>query len=141
MDYSDFDRVLDRIESILHNLVSAKELRQARIERWRWDIPEITLTWNRQDAAIWGSITTLLTTESEGRIEVNAWRDMPQAGGWIRKWDHAIVHSGNVVEESLYEAAYQKVALWNETTLREVHALSQDAVALLGTQKTQYGIP
>jgi hypothetical protein len=117
------------------------ELRQARIERWRWDIPEITLAWYGEDAAIWRSIATLLTTVSEGHIEVNAWRDMPQAGGWIRKWGHAIVHSGSVVAESSYEAAYQEVAGWDEARLMEEHALSQDAVALIGTQKTQHGIP
>jgi hypothetical protein len=66
---------------------------------------------------------------------------MPQAGGWIRKWCYAIVRRGSVVAESWCEAAYQEVARWNEAMLMEERALSQDAVALIGTQKTQHGIP
>ena len=140
MDYSGFDQLLDEIELALHKLVSTYYLRQVLIERWRWDMPEITLMWYGEDA-IWRSIMTFLTTAREGHIEVNAWRDVPREGGWIRRWRHEEVRRGSVETDSWCEAAYQKVAHWDELMLIHDHPLSQDAVAWIETQKTQHRTP
>jgi hypothetical protein len=112
MDYSEFDRELDGIELALRELVRTHDLRQTRIERWRWDVPEITLTWQGEDL-IWRSITTFLAAVRQGYIEVNAWRDTPRDGGWFRRWNHIQVRSGSVEAYPWCTAAYNEVASWD----------------------------
>jgi hypothetical protein len=135
--YEELDRILDVAEPALHALAAVHGLHEARIDRWRWDQPEVVLSWldrDRQDVA--KSIRFYIDEEDDlvrCSVEVNAWRDGPdKAGRPVRKWRHEAIGAWRVrgaeeasadrgrVSETLAKA-FDTVAEWDARSLTKRH--------------------
>ena len=141
-DYEALDRLLDVAEPAMHALASEHGLREARIDRWRWDQPEIVLFWiDRARQNVSKSIRYFVDEEATFflcSVEVNAWRDeRDRAGRPVRKWRHEPIKSWREgaaetasadrrrVAETM-EKAYDTVAEWDAKSLTKRHPLRHE---------------
>jgi hypothetical protein len=139
LTFEEIDQVLSLVESILHTVAAEHGLRQARIDRWRWDQPEIVLSWITQDTQnIAKSIRFDVNDEKDfyhWSVEVNAWKDERQEGKHLRRWRHEQIAVGPplfglddmrddrmLLIEKVKEA-YRTVAGWNLEELTSEHYL------------------
>lgn len=138
MNYEELDRILDTVEEVLLSLANEYKLKQASIERWRWDEPVITLTWVGSDH-ISRNIHALITQEGFSPykllVEGNVWQDKDEAEGKIRvrHWQQAEVDSVQVpldmpqLRRAIGEA-HSKVSKWSTGDLeRKAHLTSWTA--------------
>jgi hypothetical protein len=153
MDYPTVDRILDDFNKILKALQVQYNLPDAKIERWRWDMPQISLSWLAQDA-IWRTINVLVRSDGNAQgyftcqIEVNAWQDIREANRWIRRWRHQSIYEGIVDDlsssrqyDDIFLQSYQTVTHWNHYDLKEEQLLSPAAAELLEQQHSSRFTP
>jgi hypothetical protein len=142
-EYVLFNQILDAIHEVLSGIMKDQRLSHANIERWRWDMPDIALTWLGKDV-IWRNITTLITEvqpggkKPQGFIEVNAWHDERRKNSWVRCWKHETIENGRVAPERWCHKAYETVISWNKKMLENQHSLSEQAAAVLETMTPKY---
>lgn len=135
--YEALDRLLDVAESALHAVAAEHGLREARLDRWRWDQPEVVLSWVDRDRQNIGKSIRLYVDEEDGfflcTVEINAWRDeLDKAGRPVRRWRHERIGSwqvrgageasadGGRVSETTGKA-YDTVAEWDGRSLTKRH--------------------
>src|SRR6266511_5894703 len=99
--YEELDRLLDIAEPALHTIAAEHGLHQARVDRWRWDQPEVVLSWVDRDRQDIGKSIRFYIDEEDGfflcSVECNAWRDRPdKAGRPVRRWRHEAIGSWRV---------------------------------------------
>ena len=106
-------------EEVILSLTSEYKLKQASIERWRWDEPIITLTWADSDH-ISRNINVLIILEEPPPyrllVEGNAWQDTDRAEGKIRvrHWQHTEIDSVWLPQTlEAIDEAYFKVSKWS----------------------------
>jgi hypothetical protein len=147
MQYSLIDPILDDIQKVFKDLQVKHDLAHASIERWRWDLPQISLTWKGQDAT-WRNMNMLLETEGNtqqypnGQLEINAWQDIRKDNRWFRRRQHQPIAKGAypTIVASL-EQSYEVVAHWTVEDLTNQVPLSEAASALLDQQRGSYTYP
>ncbi len=138
MDYQAFNDVLDKIEEKLKGIKSNFNLR-ANIERWRWDQPEIRMTWRDTDG-VNKNINILLESlflrgkpYVKGVVEVNAWIDKKPQDGWKRFWTNKPMVNGRIdlkTDAQILDAYYNANDL-NEDSLNESYEMSEQAARIL----------
>jgi len=134
IDYEEIDNILNKVEEVLLSLTSEYKLKQASIERWRWDEPVITLTWTDSDH-ISRNINALIIPEGPLSyrllVEGNAWQDTDAAEGKIRvrHWQHTEIDTAWLPQPlDAIDEAYSKVSKWNIDDLkRKEHLTPQSA--------------
>jgi hypothetical protein len=126
-DYAAFDRVLD----IVRNAFLSIHGGFADEERWRWDAPVISFTWNNGQ-----QINRNLNGHALGgvrptgiEIEANGWRDVRERGHLVRYWRHFAagrVEASALADEAvaaLVEKAYTEVSSWTVESLEKREVL------------------
>jgi hypothetical protein len=135
--YEELDRLLDVAEPVLHAVAAEHGLNQARVDRWRWDQPEVVLSWVDGDRQNVAKSIRFSVDEGDGfflcSVEVNAWRDGPdKAGRPVRRWRHEAIGAWRVggAEEASADRgrasetlgkAYDTVAEWDARSLTKRH--------------------
>lgn len=135
--YEELGRLLDVAEPALHAIAAEHGLREARLDRWRWDQPEVVLSWVDRDRQNIAKSIRFYVDEEDGRfrcsVEVNAWRDGPDKAGLpVRRWRHELIGSWRVpgAEEASADRgrvsgtmgkAHDTVAAWDGRSLVERH--------------------
>jgi hypothetical protein len=136
MNYSLIDSILDDFQKVFKEIKVKDDLTNATIERWRWDLPEISLIWRGRDA-IWRNIHVLLDTERTtheilfGQIEINAWLDGQKDNRWIRRWRHEVIIEEKIMDMHSLWAGYETVNRWTAEVLTNEKSLSEVASAFL----------
>lgn len=122
----EIEELLNVIEPILLQRAGASGLGGTRVERWRWDEPDVTLTWT-DHAGVGKSVHAVIDTEkSTVRLEVNAWRDKDFEDGKVRvrNWRHQTIGVANVPLDvnalgRLIDDAYDIARRWGADDLKE----------------------
>lgn len=117
-----FNEVLLEIERFYYKLIVDKELKNTKVEKWRWDIPYISLVWISNDDFINRNINSIIiveknpkiNTENKFQIEINAWKDQDEE----RKWYHE-----KIIEIQKYESSNAKKYIYQ--AYEEVSALTK----------------
>lgn len=139
MDYEALNSLFDTLQAVFDTIHNKYHLQHKYIDRWRWGQPQISLTWQGQDA-IWRNIyAVVLPGEGRslsGRIEVNAWQDTQEEKGWVRHWQHLLLQEQGPLEPPRLWEAYDIVVQWTLSKLTRRHALSAQAGELLAAQTT-----
>jgi hypothetical protein len=148
MDYSALDSILDDFQKVFKEIKVNYTLPNATIERWHWDLPQISLMWLGEDA-IWRNINVLLDS-TQGvaepwveRVEINAWQDVQKDNRWIRRWRNLVVYESieykkfNTWEyDNAFVKCYEAVAQWTLDDLNAQKPLSQEAVDFLEEERS-----
>ena len=126
-DYAAFDRVLDIVREAFISLHGGF----AEEERWRWDAPVISFTWNNGQ-----QINRNLNGHALGgvrptgiEIEANGWKDVREQGRLVRYWRYfpaGRVEASSLVYDgvaALVEKAYAEVSSWSMESLERVEVL------------------
>jgi hypothetical protein len=143
MDYTALDSILDDFQRVFKEMKVKYNLPHTTIERWRWDLPQISLMWLAEDA-IWRNINVLIDV-TQGmaepfveRIEVNAWQDVQKDNRWVRRWWNQIMYESiayNRFRSAEYDNAfvrcYETVAKCTLDDLKAQQPLSQSTVDFL----------
>lgn len=145
MNYSAINSILDDFEKVFKDLKVNHNLSHAVIERWRWDLPNITLTWLAEDA-IWRNIHVLVDAARGAadpfieKVEVNAWQDLQRDNRWIRRWQHQVIRKAIAYnklqwqDDHAFASGYILVAHWTSKDLTNQQPLSQAAAEFLEQQ-------
>lgn len=117
-DFEALDEILDLVELIYGGLIHSDRILKSQIERWRWDVPSITLTWLANDW-IFRNINSYVSGELGQKsahlfIEGNAWvdQDVEEPKLRVRRWHHEelppikVEHAEHqqMIEETVFEA-------------------------------------
>lgn len=135
MTLDEMNLVLDRVAAAFRRLQT--DLQDPATERWRWGVPEISLTWREVPTDVADYISKSIRAyvhdaevgQSLLRAEANAWRDEPSANGSLeRHWRHAeIGHVSEIYDQSQIDAlinqAYQQVSKWDRNSLTRIDPL------------------
>ena len=104
-EFPAINAILDAAEPALLRVAAKHELREIKVERWRWDQPEIVLSW-----VSWGTTADLsrnirVYVRAIGpslyqcSVESNVWLDEPQVGNaLVRHWEHYVDHTLEISE-------------------------------------------
>lgn len=131
MGFVELEKILSRVEEVFLDFAAQSRLRGVRIERWRWDEPDITLTWVDPDN-ISRSIHAVIEQgpPSTLELEVNAWQDEEGEEGKIRirHWKHSNIARLKIPYELEYlsdavKQGFGQVGSWTKSSL-EVTYLS-----------------
>jgi hypothetical protein len=148
VDPVEFDRILDAAEVAMHAVASEHRLRETTFVRWRWDQPEILMSWTplRQYPTAGKNIRVHVEPESQSlftcTFESNAWFDERRTpDSFVRFWDHFPVGSKSRADsESVQnleapfireyvERAYEAVSDTSEVRLSRAILISPDGEA------------
>jgi hypothetical protein len=141
VDFGKIDRILDVAEIGMLAVASEHMLREPKIERWRWEKPEILMSWApiRQLPSVGKNIRVVVKPERTDSFhlyfESNAWYDERwNPDSFTRYWDHfsvgtiPITDSKRTLEgevqriRDFLEKAYEKVS--DSSRIRLDHAIS-----------------
>jgi hypothetical protein len=137
MDYTAIDSILDDFQKIFKEMKVSHSSPHATIERWRWDLPQISFMWLAEDA-IWRNINVLVDT-TQGiaepiieRVEVNAWQDVQKDNRWIRRWWNEVLYESISYEkfrsweyDNTFTKCFKTVTTWTLEDLKAQQPLSQ----------------
>ncbi|MDI6815514.1 MAG: hypothetical protein QMC90_05525 [Dehalococcoidales bacterium] len=118
LDYEKLDEVLSQIEPHLISLAKEKRLTRPSITRWRWDEPDLMLSWEEGDLS--KNIHMLIVESSRVKVECNAWknRDLEEGKKRVRKWDHKEIGEANASDineiKEFFKKAYEAAIEWKE---------------------------
>jgi hypothetical protein len=141
VDFRKIDRILDVTETGMLAVASEHKLREPKIERWRWDKPEILMSWapSRQFPSVGKNIRVVVKPERTDLFhlyfESNAWYDERwNPDSFTRYWDHFSVGTIPIADpkrtlepevqriRDYLEKAYEKVS--DSSRIRLDHAIS-----------------
>lgn len=95
VEFEKVDRILDVAETAMLSVASEHRLREPQIVRWRWDQPEVLMSWSpiRQAPEVGKNIRASVVQEEQGSyrcdFESNAWFDLRESSdSFVRYWDH-----------------------------------------------------
>jgi len=140
MNNQTIDQALDDVQKIFKEIKITHDLSHATVERWRWDVPQISLRWKGIDA-ICRSITVLIdtiqTTETRliSRIGVNAWLDQQKDNRWVRRWKYSLMGQTNPLADYILLRSYDTVAKWTLDELTSQQPLPEATSAFLDQQR------
>jgi len=138
-DFANIDSILDDVEASMLHIADDKKLIGAHIERWRWDVPEVTMSWKDPVPEI--SRNMRFCVHKSGSfsyafaIDINDWYDQSFAGrGTQRLWRNRTLFEGNSVlektrggrggySEMLYQA-YAELSQWGLEDLKQTHVFA-----------------
>jgi hypothetical protein len=140
-DFEQIDRILDMAETAMLAVASEHHLRATKFQRWRWDQPEILMSWTpfRLFPTVGKNIRVFVKPERTDTFtclfESNAWFDDRQSHeSFVRYWDHFPVKTvhhigpgsvgesdGRLIREYV-EKAYESVS--DSREIRLDHAIS-----------------
>lgn len=140
VNFEQVDRILDVIEAAMSSVAAKHQLRETSIQRWRWDQPEILMSWTPMRERPWvgKNLRALITPSGPETLncafESNAWfDDREPSGSFTRYWDHfpaevlrhISLESAQWRDENTFlkalESAYEKVS--DTKTVRLDHAI------------------
>lgn len=135
--YEKLDRALDQVEELLMDLAYKMLLAfGAATDRWRWDEPGITLTWEAEGVGRNIHIVIVDETEMKLKIEINAWQDqdIQEGNKRVRHWQNAVISEGVEPEylRDYVHKAYEAVSGWNKEALKRKAVLSAGQGAEIG---------
>ena len=141
VEFGKIDQILDVIERGMLAVASEHGLRGSKIERWRWEKPEILMSWapSRQFPSVGKNIRVLVKPERTDsfhlNFESNAWYDERQKpDSFTRYWDHYATGTIHIADSKrtdepeiqrirdYLEKAYEKVS--DSSRIRLDHAIS-----------------
>lgn len=121
------DALLGKIESLALKLAAEQGVHGITVTRWRWDEPDITLTWLDRDTNKSLYVRVVPTANLPGRviIEVNAWRDLDYCDGRRRKriWNRREIAEVQQDTYDLEKSLRDGIAVardWKEADLSQV---------------------
>ena len=144
-DYAMLDSILSIAEGPIRSVIREHQLTRASVERWRWDEPEITLTWlDTTQGYISKNVRFMIEPIEAGKFyygppyvfatEANAWLDEDSETGEsrTRRWQHEKVvevkevrnleHASGEISEAIWRT-YEVAARWDEGDLTRIHYL------------------
>lgn len=153
--FEGIDAILDLSEQAMLAVASERRLRNTHIGRWRWDTPEILMSWasvrdksfidqEYRDATTIGKNIRVLVKYKQTNVihilfESNAWLDVRNSNGTLfRHWDHFPVdgisfpsseHAVNDEQGRIkqhVERAYERVSDTQEVTLHQAIIILPD---------------
>jgi hypothetical protein len=139
------NRLLDECEAELLALAATHRLTNTRFTRWRWDQPDITMSWFTGRHKLLGRNIRIAvgveeqTHELKGVVESNIWldRELPNSG-LFRHWDHFtadpfLIHIQSEVSPAekswirrRIEDVYQPIASSNGFQFRNAVVIERD---------------
>lgn len=134
VNYSELDAILGAVEPLLLSCAGEFKLQRTSIERWRWDEPQITLTWSARDGTdINRSVQVSIDEKTLATsVEITGWRDEDRDEGItrVRSWKHVVTTShldpGDIAAKlpSKLKHAFTKVASWTPKDLSQQKLIS-----------------
>jgi len=124
LDYEKLDKVLSNFESCLILLAKEKRLTRQSITRWRWDEPDLMLSW--EEGNLGKNIHILIVDNgSKVKVECNAWQDKDheEKGSEVkvvrkRRWGHKEIGRADASDineiKGLFEKAYNETINWKK---------------------------
>jgi hypothetical protein len=95
INYDLINRVLDHAETALLRIAAQHRLSGTRVERWRWDQPEVVMAWafaqgpERRGKNLRVSVGEFSRDNLTCNLESNVWHDQTWIdGALLRRWDH-----------------------------------------------------
>ncbi len=129
--FETIDPILDLSERSMLAIGAEHHLRDINIERWRWDQPEILMSWLpfRRETHIGKNIRVLVKVEQANAFRVyfesNAWYDERRGPGMlIRYWAH--FPAGDIPVDGAQEAA-QDEQRWINKYIQDAYGHVADA--------------
>lgn len=113
-DYERINRILNDAEGALVSMAATHRLLGTKIDRWRWDIPEVVISWGNPHVEIGRNIRVLVQKERplvfHCTFDVNAWQDDQFiANQTLRKWKNQTAGETDVSEsKDQSDARYQE---------------------------------
>lgn len=99
-EYDAINVILDAAETALLRAASEHQPREVNIERWRWDQPEIVMSWDSRGMTpdLGRNIRVYVRNADPPpyrcSVEANAWLDEPLAGNaLVRHWENYVDHT------------------------------------------------
>jgi hypothetical protein len=145
IDFELINRVLDNAETALLGIAVDHRITGARVERWRWDQPEVVMSWEfgrgpeRRGKNLRVSVRAVGGHRLVCALESNVWHDRTWTdGALLRNWQHFVGSSldigdpgKNPEEETkafrdLLEPLYENVAKWNPNRLSQATLIYPD---------------
>ncbi|HLD01424.1 MAG TPA: hypothetical protein VJC10_00975 [Patescibacteria group bacterium] len=129
-DEARYDQRLNDIEIAMMRMVGERSLGGSDVERWRWDVPEITMKLRTTDGIERSIQASIVVDEETGResvaVGVSAWRDDERT--FTRVWNSANVANlrMNAREKTIQRAierAYDRVLGWTRDDLTKQTSL------------------
>jgi hypothetical protein len=133
-DFSNIDRILAVAEAATIVIAVESQIKGPRIERWRWDVPEVRTSWDPATPGdVFRNVVFLVEKSSGsrylGRIDINAWRDGSVIGmTQIRRWKNSSFLETPVSEQSdltkFMKNAFATVSGWGVAQLDRGHVMA-----------------
>ena len=129
-DEARYDQRLNDIEIAMMRMVGERSLGGSDVERWRWDVPEITMKLRTTDGIERSIQASIVVDEETSResvaVGVSAWRDDERT--FTRVWNSANVANlrMNAREKTIQRAierAYDRVLGWTRDDLTKQTSL------------------
>jgi len=133
----DLNAVVENVALKLRHLADRYGLPvSAQIERWRWDIPSVSLCWTLEDHVARSILAFVKSAEPLLEVEINACKDE----GGFRLWRHQVVNAIAVKSvdkefEPLADRAFKTVSEWRSESLEAKAPLPASALALASPLK------
>ncbi|OGF58603.1 MAG: hypothetical protein A2Y62_08005 [Candidatus Fischerbacteria bacterium RBG_13_37_8] len=138
-----FNKILFEINRIYVKLIDTENLKNWKIEKWRWDIPYISFVWTSNDDFINRNINSIIILESNPeinnenkfQIEINAWKDQDEQNAInlkVRKWYHKKIielphYKSSDAKNYIYKA-YKELSALSESHLTNKNNLVQPPI-------------
>jgi hypothetical protein len=166
-EFAKIDRILDVAEAGMYSIAFKHNLREKQFQRWRWDQPELLMSWAplRQSPGVGKNIRVLVNSETRDvftcSFESNAWiDDRHDSEKYVRYWDHFPVGTVPKVDpqsvssaeartirdyiERAYEAVSDSRDIFLSHAIRIFSSGEAETIegsAVIGTQEVSAGDP
>jgi hypothetical protein len=133
-DFENIDHILDIAERVMLSVSSKLKIGETRIERWRWDVPEIRASWGPPS---WKDINRNVIfhvlkdgdASYHGVVDINAWKDEAFAGIATRRaWKNdsfppvPLTQEPGLLPEAI-QTGFVTVLQWREEQLERSHLI------------------
>ena len=132
-DFENIDRILDVAESVMLIVSANLQRGETRMERWRWDVPEIRTSWSPPSwKDVNRNVIFMVMKNGEasyhGVVDINAWKDESFAGIATRRaWKNysfpPIPLSSEPDIAEAIQTGFVTVLQWGEEQLERSHLI------------------